>query len=516
MKTAQKLSLLTLALLVAGCNEKVSPELQSSSATTPDATVAVPPDEYYFRVVNSSAALLNYKLHKTGASNLAANCEVKNTTGLTNDIFRGNLAANDITCYFDAEELSLLNSGMNYKIEASPNTCDFVGYSPFSFYDQIPGNSSGSFTQVVCTNDTTDGSHVITAAAARGVSLSALPSDLECGDWASRNIAPATPVKFVPTSDEELCRFNYPETGNMCDIGEITVNVLSVTYTPPGDDPVAQPEVLKHEIISRRVVCGGDVGNCVKGPIEELTTYTKGAAKLTEIMQPEINKAFSTEYKLPKLIGKYGSTKRYANYRRNLSSTQIDYGTADPNDPGYTGTYKAAFGIAAFGKTYNPNVMDLYSSNKQMDGTTSIIGVPELTAVSYPGNMYKAVPLAADPFMGLAARINPFYTFYCFDTAFDIKARVRMVVRDWDRVFPTNTDQEYVSDIFRGVNARQDNPEEIEVPGETDEYIYFNDLGDWDDQIPMTRTPGVYAVPGTLWEPVSGFFDPSIFTAGGY
>jgi hypothetical protein len=516
MKTAQKLSLLTLALLVASCNEKVSPELQSSSATTPDATVAVPPEEYYFRVVNSSDALLNYKLHKTGADNLATNCEIKNTTGLSNEIFRGNLSANDITCYFEAEELSLLHAGMNFKVENSANTCDFVGYSPFAFYDQIPGNSSGTFTQVDCTNDTTDGSHVVTAAAARGLSIATNGTNLDCGDWATTNIVPATRVKFTPTSDEELCRFNYPGTGNNCDVGTIVVNVLSVTYTPAGDDPVTQPEVLKHEIISRRISCGGSVGNCVKGPIEEVPTYEAGAVKITEILQPEINKTFSTEYKLPKLIGTYGSTKRYANYRRDLASTQIDYGTADPSDLAYTSFYKNAFSSAAFGKTFNPNVMDFYSSNKKMDGTTSIIGAPELAAASYPSNMYKAVPLAADPFLGLAARINPFYTFYCFDTAFDIKARVRMVVRDWDRVFPTNADIEYVSDIHRGVNARQDNPEEIEVPGEMDEYIYFNDLGDWDDKVPMIRTLGPYVSTSTEWEPVSGFFDPANFTNSAY
>lgn len=519
MKTVQKLSLLTLALVVAGCNEKVSPELQNSAATTPDATVAVPPSEYYFKIANTSPVILNYKLGKTYnaldpvPSPLNA-CEIRNTTGLSSDIFRGNLAANDITCYFDAEELSLFNNGMNYQIEASANTCDYVAHTPFSYYDQIPGDSSGSFTQVECTNDTTNGGHVVTAAGLRGIDVTTSTTPLDCDDWATNDVVAGSRVKITPSSDAELCRFNYPETGNECDIGTIYVNKLAVTYTPPGDDPATQPATLEHVLNTRRIDCGGAIGNCVKGPLEEMSTYVPGAVTVTEITQPTINKAFTLEYKLPELIGTYGSTKRYANFRRDLASVNIDYVSADDSAPTYA-AYKSAFGIAAFGKTFTPQLMDYYAGNKMMDGSP-IIDSLELAAVSYPGNMYKAVPLATEPFMGLAGKISPFYTFYCLDTAFDIKARVRMVVRDWDRIFPSNTDNEYISDIWRGVSSRQDNPNYVEIPGDDDIFIPFNDMRDWDDQLPMTRTSGAFSSAVTAWEPVSGFFDPTLFTAGSY
>lgn len=521
MKTVQKLSLLTLALLVASCNEKVSPELQNSAATTPDATVAVPPAEYFFKITNTSPVLLNYKLHKTGTGNSTAACEVRNTTGLSSDIFRGNTAANDISCYFDAEELSLRAGGMNFQIEASANTCDFVGYSPFSYYQAVPGDSSGAFTQVTCANDTTTASHILTAAGDRGISVATASGQLDCGDWATRDIADGTRVKFSPTDDAELCRFNYPDTGLNCDIGEITINELVVTYTPPGDDPATQPETLKHEVKRRIVNCGGLVESCVDGAIKLSTVVTAGAtSRVTEIYTPEINKDFkSEEYKFPKLIGTSTGSNRYANFRRNLASLNIDYVSADDSAPTFA-AYKSAFGIAAFGKTFNPNLVDLYSANKKMDGS-QLVTQAMIDSVKSPGNMYVAVPLAGDPFMGLSdfggERVSPFYTFYCFDTAYDIKARVRMVVRDWDRVFPTNDDIEYLSDIWRGVNSKQDNPNYVELPDDEDTHIPFNDIADWDDIVPMQRTSGAYVPASTIWQPLpvagypDGFFNPSIF-----
>src|SRR5690606_21638816 len=108
------------------------------------------------------------------------------------------------------------------------------------------------------------------------------------------------------------------------------------------------------------------------------------------------------------------------------------------------------------------------------------------------------VPLAAEPFMGLEDhKINPFYTMYCLDTAYDIKARIRMVVRDWDRVYNSNNEEiEFLSDLFKLANSKQDSPGYVELDNELDTILVFNDKKDWDDQIPMTRTPDV--VPGVF------------------
>ena len=76
------------------------------------------------------------------------------------------------------------------------------------------------------------------------------------------------------------------------------------------------------------------------------------------------------------------------------------------------------------------------------------------------------------------------------------------MIRDWDRLVPASTDMELLSDVYKGISARQDNDEE-EFPDE----IPFNDTRDWDDLIRMNRDDtGVL-----IYEPVDGFYSSGIF-----
>ena len=507
MKTVTKLCLLAIALTLASCNEKVSPELQSGDSSTadPDAT-PIPPNEYYFAVVNSSPVASNFKLHKTGLGNVTKNCEVRNTSGLSNDAFRGNPTANDITCYFEAEELALYHSGMNFKIQASKNSCDYVGYSPYGYYNKIPGDSSGTYTEIECTEDANNG-HVVTTAATIGLDISTASGNLGCGQWASKNIIPANRLPFSIPSDEDLCRFNYKDgEEEMCDIGVINVDKYKVSYTT-STDPLVTP-VPTISVTSREIRCGGKVYNCVKGPTKEINAR---ASKVTEIINTTVNTDFEKEYKYPGLMGTLDSTLQYVNYRRNLSNTNMDFINS------FDGSYNSMWSDPLFGKTFEPRVMDFYAANTMLDGVTPLISNADLEAEKIRSNTFTAKPLAADPILGLAGRVNPFYTFYCYDTAFDMKARIRMVVRDWDRIFPLNSDLEYLSDLFRGANGRQDNPDEVEIPGDIDGANNFNDMIDWDDYIPMERTAGNFDPFTTIWKPIGtvsypqGWYNPANF-----
>ncbi|WP_408096225.1 hypothetical protein ACJVC5_14390 [Peredibacter sp. HCB2-198] len=512
MKIISKLSLLALALTLASCNEKVSPELQSgnNSSTDPGA-IPIPPEEYYFSVVSSSDPRQNFKLHKTGLGNAATNCEVRNTVGLSNDAFRANPTANDITCYFEAEELALTNGGLAVKIQASKNSCDYVGYAPYSYYNRIPGDSSGSYLQIECSGDA-GAPEVASQAGARGIDISTSTSAMNCGDYASTD--PSIPVgnrrPFQVETDQDLCAFNYKDGDEeQCDIGVITINKLTVSYS------AGSPETST--LSTRTVRCGGKPYNCVKGPIREMTERSTSAYEVT---QTTVNADFEKEYKYPGIEGTTYSNIHYANFRRNLASLNIDYVAS--SDFSYTSYWADPI----FGKTFDPRVADFYAANKMLDGTTRIVSLAESDAQRVKTNTMTTRALAADPFLGIGSliatseqtQVNPFYTFYCFDTAFDMKARIRMVVRDWDRIFPTNSDLEYVSDIFRGASARQDNPSEVEIPGDIDGFNTFNDLTDWDDDIPMARTPGSFDPFSTIWRPEqpnvafpNGWFYPGYF-----
>lgn len=572
MKMVKKLSLLAMAIVIVGCNEKVSPELQQGNATTPDDDGDGPtivPDEYFIKVNNTSPTILNYKLHKTGAGNFNKPCEVRSTTKLSNEMYQASPAANDITCFFEAEELSLYYGGLSFQVESSPNTCEYIAYSPFSYYNFQPGASFGTYLELVKGNDDTNASHLSdlstrAALTAAGVDLSWEPRsgggaiDLAFGETISETIDDADRQAFETfDSDQKFCRFNYqvqrdePNAPN-CDEGTVTVKKLTVTFdtgkadaaaTAAGDaagdaartatentwtttystaaagpapndgtatitaaeasDITARGDAAystayttayntayaawdaTFTIVPRTIKCGGKITACVDGPIKKHsglkgprgTLYTQ-----TTYDQPGKTEKFEYGTLFPSRIG----TMVYANYRRDLANPFIAYGATDENDPVYTG----AFASVLYGKDFQPNLMERYSRNQNWDKSTMVTGAM-IDDASIRFGMWTALPYAAEPFVGLAfeSYTNPYYTFYCLNAAYDIKARIRMVVRDWDRLNTNDETLEFLSDIGT-INARMDvNSADVEDPDSADDLNAFNDELDWDDYVILQRNP---------------------------
>ncbi len=593
MKMVKKLSLLAMAIVIAGCNEKVSPELQESNSTTPDndGGPTIVPNEYYIKVTNTAPLVLNYKLHKTGAGNKTAACEVRSTTELNNDNFRANPAANDITCYLDAEELSLRAGGLAFEIESSPNTCEFVSYAPYSYYKHLPGSSSGSYTATICTTDETNQTHIDTLNPGPYTNASFITYDTGGGVFANTScdtvLSESTPLAGngavgtvprirqpfpLPEADQDLCMYDYTASGGPnCDEGVIsireyqvtfdaakadasatsakdaTVTALTADYGDLVDNDGAGPDdgtatvtagenaaivaagnaaytaaynawAPTAKSVFRTHRCGGSAYNCISGPIKKHTELTGPRGSL--VSTTEFDKTFEIEYKYDSLFPDKPSFV-YANYRRDLANSNIAYGTSEkPHNATYTGAWSSV----AFGTIFEPNLMERYSRNLHYNQTRMIS-----TSINYTdglntifenqlslSNRYNAMPLAAEPYVGVSDSYytNPYYTFYCLDHAYDIKARIRMVVREWDRIFPTDASQELLSDINLGSNARQDLQFFVEDPDSEDDYNDFNDLMDWDDVIDMER----YISGGVLiYRPLpagsyaEGYFNPSQF-----
>lgn len=599
MKMVQKLSILAMVITLASCNEKVSPELQQGNATTPDTDggPTIVPNEYFIKVTNTAPLILNYKLHKTGAGNKNTACEVRSTTELNNDNFRANPTANDITCYLEAEELSLRAGGLSLKIESSPNTCEFVSYAPYSYYKQMPGSSSGSYTAVICTTDATNQTHIdrlnpptVPPAPNTYSSTAFLTYDTGAGVYANTScdtvISESTPLAGngttvprirqpfpLPESDQDLCKYDYTLSGGPnCDEGIISIREYQVTFDAdkadqsataakeavvtaltadygdlvdndgPGgpDDGTEVVTAIENAAIVtqgntayatayaawsptaksvyRTHYCGGSAYNCISGPIKTHTELTGPRGSF--VSTTEYDKPFEYEYKYENLFPNKPSYV-YANYRRDLANSNIAYGTSEkPHNATYTG----AWASAAFGKIFEPNLMERYSRNLNYNQSSMIdTGIDYTDGLNtiFEGylsqsNRYNAMPLAAEPYVGVSYNYytNPYYTFYCLDHAYDIKARIRMVVRDWDRIFPTDASQELLSDINLGSNARQDLQFYVEDPDSEDEYNDFNDLLDWDDRISMERyiSSGVLIYrPLPTAEYPEGYFNPDRF-----
>lgn len=516
MKTkTTKVSLLALALLAIGCNEQVAPELKGGNNSDSTNPPVIMPDEFVFRVVNKSPLILNYKLHRTGMGRSNTHCEIKQNFPFTDDLYQSegyptalphDSKVYDITCFFEAEELALYHSGFSFAYEASPNTCEFVSYGPYSYYEYQPGTSSSRITQTKCEGEHTNDSHVIATGASPAYGPGA--DRAVCGESVDTSI-PTTSQRaaFGNFEDpQDYCRFDYSKNdGPNCDEGNITFTTM--TFTRSLGDSEAVPPVPPSTNINREVTthsCGGKAANCIAGAIKHepvLENMTSGRV----ITRIEKNESFSRTVDLPGLIEEHrGTNLDYANYRRTLASPHIDF--VDPS----VGAYRSAFSDMNYWKGFDPALLDKYSNNYSYN-TSQILSDADTTAYSRI-NGYTARPLAAEPSMGLGSsyRTSPFYTFSCLDRAMETKARIRIVVRDWDRLHPGTDEIEILSDIFAGRNARQDIPSEEEIPGDQDPNNRFNDIWDWDDMILMTRTPGSYNA-GTRWLPYLGPFLPENF-----
>ena len=532
-RITKSLSLLTMLTLSYGCNEKISPELQTGNSTTVPPTIT--PTEYYFRLTNNSPAVLNYVLHRTGVNRETVECSVTSTVALDNDSFRSDVSGNgfddrskDIACYMEAEELALYFNGLNFNVEASLNTCDYISYSPYSYFDAIPGNTSPKWAGVVCDEPVTTADFTADAASVAHALLIGAHNDntgpidtpINCNTMVDTNVAAGSRVAFpIPDDFQKMCVYDYTDAGaggegngQNCDIGIQNIKLMRVynVATPP-----APTDATYEEIADERHNCGGKVAACVAGAIRT-DSFFDGAISGSSILATTSNSDFSFSFELPKLIGNRSNMVDIVNYRRGLASLHLDY-----KDYHTDNTY---WGDATYRYSFDPSLMEKYAANKHPNGTT-IISSAQAQSYGFLLNGLTATPLAAEPFLGVEGnKINPFYTFLCLDRAFDVKARIRMVVRDWDRVFPSNTaSMSYISDVFEAsAGRRQDVPsDEEEVPGDDGDYGFFNDKDDWDVLIPMRRwrkddvtlpyPHGVYTNnSGIVWEPDNEYLQLSL------
>ena len=509
-------ALLVMGVIITGCNEKVSPDLDNANNATA-AGDATPPSNFVFEVVNTAPAVLNYKIHRTGALDTTGKlkeCKISSTSALTNPNFIVDNARPDhddkiydISCFYEAEEQNLYYNGIDFTVNASKNTCEYVGYAPYSFYQYMPGDSGGTIT-VVTSPDT------VPDCTGSGIG-DKNGADIACDQAVDNGLLTAARKSFV-YDPKSVCLFDYTEDeGPNCDEGIISVRNVECKSGVCGEVP------------ETKINCGGKAVNCIQGAIKKesaLAKYTRG----TLSSPTELGVNFTKKHTLPGGWDEgFTSNLHLTNFRRDLANPNIDF--EDHVDA--VTTYEDRFLAPAnliYKSKYDPRLMDRYASNQSWDGITQNILTSAYNTIHRvykdPGvpadNLRYVRPLAAEPFMGWDGyRTNPFYIFYCFDAAFDVKARIRMIVRDWDRVHPSAAEQfNWITDISSTDNgiARQDN-NFFEIEGDNDGHSEFNDVIDWDDILFMERTAGAAAastpllVPNTLWEPSSGFFNSQGF-----
>ncbi len=232
----------------------------------------------------------------------------------------------------------------------------------------------------------------------------------------------------IPTPD--LCEAYYatsthPEYPN-CDEGFLTyTQEVWTTDASSVCNTVASSTVQK-------VQCGGNRYNCASGPVRDLLTPA------------QMNLGFRSMI--------YSSS----------TGADISWPISAPTTHGDGTNLRVANG------TVNNACLTTNADANTWTGT-----VKSINMASHPFGMY-------DPITDSYPGANPFYTFYCMDAAKDIKARIRVSVREWDRTFR----------IDSGIDTQTTNT--LMNAGVTlDTFgIKYNNYSDWDDDYSLSGAAG--------------------------
>jgi hypothetical protein len=527
MKSLPKiLSLLTISTMMVSCNEKISPELQSgNSSTTTPPTTTTSSSNFVFKLEQDSNLLLRYKMHKTGEDNNNIECKIQESTFSTS-LFKSAPGTYDITCYLEAEEQSLYYNGVDLKLTASANLCENVVYAPFNFFRYQPGSSSRSVNLYRCAADLNN-SMIGTYRVDQTSPLLSV-SQAACDNSVDMSGTVTSKVGRYTEQDQDLCDFDYKDSeGPNCDSGVISINEITISksaaycesggtidtaITSEADCTAAsknwQDDHLQASPAVNRIhKCGGSISKC-RGGVGLAGVQSTFKGLIAQVDQSVKDTLFVKDITLPSPSASGHETNMgIANFVRQCSgsvdnSSSINFSDVAPSTTALTER-----------KKFDPNVLDRYSIGIEYWDTaaTSTDGYFSIKTSAYTNyhsprssaanNKYEVgwtkTYYAADSFMTTQSAINasgsvskaasnPFYAFYCLNNALDIKARIRLVVRDWDQ-FPDYSGQDFelLSDIFQQPTATPENGRMdtvgIEIDDDSNPFNDLNDVVDWDD-----------------------------------
>ncbi len=392
----------------------------------------------------------SYIMHKTGQGFRTADCRVTSNQIVDangDDIIDDNDKANDIVCLMDGGEKDLFDRGINFKIRASPGLCEYVDYLPYGYSNFPP---------------------IQTSRTTRYTQYSALNGDVSnCSSWSGAGLGT---VIISPNATNPIAGRNWGETycqagncaggaDNVADepacLGDHRQNLINAdspncdegsyitetyTCTIPSDSTGDCGCVMN----STTTNCGGDEVNCAGGPMTE----TEGI-DLADIVSVNGISIFAFS----------GLDAQDIAIPAPLSLDNIGLNTFISN-----WTYQSEY------TTTNRCAID-NNYNYDADGWENYNTISG-------GVFGSATGRALDPTFGFGQKS---YEFRCLDGAGDLKARIRVYVRDWNRDFTPND----AIDKLDNTSGKEDDNTN------TCFGLSCNDRFDWDDLfqgVPTTVT----------------------------
>ena len=419
----------------------------------------------------------SYVMHKSGQGFQTADCRVTNKHIVTDagGIVQDRDTMNDIVCFLDGGEEDLFYQGVNFKIHASPGMCEYVTYRPYGYFNYPPFQTSEA--TVYTRYADIDGDIATNCAAGawsgQGVGTTATDIIQDGGGFNPTQTSPRAGRLWGETyceegtcagdgddqPDEPLCIGNH-DTGQAnqnrpnCDEGSYVINtyVCDIPENPGG--PCAC--TMNTEEIS----CGGDQVNCAGGPI----TATDGLDP-TEIdtIQGLIMFAFFGMDGLD-IIAPAPDSRPGRRSGNIFVSNWMSLAEQDP-----AATLRNC--VTDRGFNYDADGWESYNISTVTGGVTA----------------FNDVSLRfSDPSFGFGRS----YEFQCNDSAGDIKARIRVYIRDWNRDFSPSDGIDNLSEGLPG-NLLATNKEDTSADNCFG--LSCNGLVDWDDL--FTTTAPVAARP---------------------
>lgn len=510
---------LTLSALLAlvACQEKVAPALTSAASAAGGGSSAPATTTGKLTLTLGDApgigggtpAQLNYQLHK--ANQVAGTaCEVNDISSTTPDTLPSAL---DVTCVLEAEELNLYRKGFSLNISNTADTCEYVDYTPFYFQQFKPGISARAdgTPRVMLAFDCEDavttyrsGDTIPTGAGspllANGSSETTVGS--MCGKvynivapgttYGSLSIAAGTTgTPYV--EDQQFCSFDYSynATANAngqlppnCDEGVVNFVVVHLAGVTNAAGTVTGFTMTQTSKAPHN--CDGNIRSCAGGPMPNemgadwIKTGSTGRIVSTLDLATTNNYVVKSAYDL-----KYYTNRYSANFMRQCSGI---------------GNFGTDASFSASQNSFNSYIIGDYASK----------GIVFTGSQVKDSNGWDIIPLGDDPFLAgidqtaaQAAGLNspfywspyrqsyPYYEFRCLDNAYDVKARIRLFVREWDRMFNINVQSfAYISDVFRNPSgtAYQDSRTSQTLPN--GQSRKWNDILDWDDTLTFDDSGG--------------------------
>lgn len=376
----------------------------------------------YFEVIDIKNGP-SYVLHKEGRFNNNRACRVnkkaiENFSDSSSDPQLYNVI--DIDCFMEVGENDLYNLGLDFQVDSGPDVCEFVDYYPYSYWQFQPKISTipSSVDVAYITTDSCDNDD----GDRTGQAVLSSVDGISLGE--SDNV-PAGTINGWSTFDfdeETFCdgnyRDNYSNSGNVrtCDFGTERHWEISLTDgTTSG---------CKVEVTQVTNTCDGSISECIAGAAAEQYSTTQldsGVVKTTTAASNGLVTNFA--YQAPISQG-FNTNISLANYAATNSCT--------------SGSYD-------------------YSSH----------GWYERTNISISNNV-------VDPFMAA----QPFYTFACTNSGGEIKARIRVMVRDWNFAFSKSDVIDNVADTTL-----------MDLPGEDVFDNAYNERNDFDNLLVSLSSP---------------------------